>query len=113
MVTISQRTDTDYLIAVTGSISAFSTLSLRDSITGTGFTSTVDNNHFLNIFYNSRWYVVQVIEKENKLSLLPLAEHFTSKIVTNSIGLRTAVSYHMKHRLIAAYDEIKLDEMQR
>lgn len=113
IVTISQKTDTDYSIALSGSIAAFTSLSLKNLISGTGFTSTVDSNHFLNIFYNSRWYIVHLIEKNNKLSLLPLTEHFTNKIITNSIGLRTALSYHMKHRLMAAYDDIKLEEMQR
>ena len=112
-VTLSKTNEMEYGIAISGSIKAFTNISLRDSIKATGYTSKVDNLDFLNIFYNSRWYIVQVVEKDNKLSFLPLAEHFTSRIVTNSGALKTAVSYHFKHRLMASYDEIRLEEMQR
>ena len=112
-VTLSRSNDKEYGIAVSGSLKAFTSLTLKDSIKATGYASTVDKLHFLNVFYNSRWYIVQVVEKDNKLSFLPLAEHFTTKIVTNSSALKTAVSYHFKHRQLAAYDDIKLEEMQR
>ena len=112
-VTLTKHNEKEYGIAVSGSIKAFTALTLKDSIKATGFTSNVDQRDFLNIFYNGRWYIVQVIEKDNKLSFLPLAENFTSKIVTNSEALKAAVRLFFKNRLVAAYDEIRLEDMQR
>ena len=112
-ITLTRANDKEYSIAISGSVKAFTSISLKDSIKAYGYTSKVDNMVFLNVFYNSRWYIVQVVEKNNSLSFLPLSEHFTSRIVTNSNMLKNAVSYHFKHRIIASYDDIKLDEMQR
>ena len=112
-VTFSKQNEKEYAIAISGSLKAFTSLALNDSLKASGYTTIVDNLVFLNVFYNSRWYIIQVIEKDNKISFLPLAEHFTTKIVTNSGALKTAVSYHFKHRQLAAYDDIKLEEMQR
>ena len=67
--------------------------------------SIVGNNRFLNIKINSRIYIAQVILKDDKLSLLPLAEHFTAKMILNSEALRNSVDFHYKTRIHPILDD--------
>ena len=61
-------------------------LLVQTVISGTAFMSTVGGRQFFNISINARIYIAQLIFKDDKLSLLPLAEHFTSKMILNSRG---------------------------
>ena len=67
--------------------------------------STVDDRQFFNITINSRIYIAEIILKDNKLSLLPLAEHFTAKMILNSGELRNSVSFHYKTRVHPILDD--------
>ena len=70
-----------------------------DSLTGTAFMSTVGGRQFLNIKINARVYIAELKFKDDKLSLLPLAEHFTAKMIFNSTDLRNSVEFHYKTRV--------------
>lgn len=98
---LSKKTDTEYNIAFTGNLAAILPFKLtnKDSLTGTAFMSTVGDNQFLNIRINSRNYIAQLKFKGDKLSLLPLAEHFTAKMILNNEALRNSVDFHYKTRV--------------
>jgi len=104
---LSKRTDTEYNIAFTGYLEDLRPFGLisTDSITGTAFMSAVGGNQFLNININSRIYIAQLKLKEDKLSLLPLVEHFTSKMIFNSTALRNSVEFHYKTRVHPMLDD--------
>ena len=104
---LSKRTDTEYNIAFTGNLNdlrPFYFIS-NDSITGTAFMSTVVGKQFLNIKLNSRIYIAELRLKDDKLSLLPLAEHFTGKMIFNSEALRNSVDFHYKTRVHPILDD--------
>ena len=98
---LSKKNDTEYNIAFTGYLDDLRPYSLitNDSLTGTAFMSTVSGKQFLNIKINSRIYIAELILKNDKLSLLPLAEHFTGKMIFNSTALRNSVDFHYKTRV--------------
>ena len=96
-LSLSKKTDTEYHISITGNLS--------DSLTGTAFMSLVDNRQFLNININSRIYIAELKLKDDKLSLLPLAENFTGKMVRNTADLRKSVEVHYKTRVHPLLDD--------
>ena len=100
-VTLSKKTDTEYNISVTGYLEDLKPFRVvkADSINGTAFMSTVDDMQFLNINIQSRIYIAELKFKDDKLSMLPLAEHFTGKMIFNSEALRNSVSFHYKTRV--------------
>jgi hypothetical protein len=100
-LTLSKRTDTEYNIAFTGSLDILRPYVIvsADSISGTAFMSTVGNRQFLNIRIHSRIYIAELRLKGNNLSLLPLAENFTSKMIFNSSALRNSIDFHYKTRV--------------
>lgn len=103
---LSKKTDTEYNITFTGYLNDIRPYNLitNDSITGTAFMSTVVGKQFLNININSRIYIAQLILKDDKLSLLPLAEHFTGKMIFNNTALRNSVEFHYKTRVHPVLD---------
>lgn len=104
---VSRRSDTEYDIAFTGSLNELKPFRLieRDSITGTAFMSTVSGRQFLNIAVKDKTYIAEVILKNGLLSLLPLSEHFTAKMIMSNADLRNSIYFHYKTRVHALYDE--------
>lgn len=104
---LSKRSDTEYNIAFTGKLDELKPfkLLLRDSVNGTAFMSTVAGNQFLNISIKGANYIAELKFKNGKLSLLPLAEHFTSKLVQNNSELRNCLEFHYKTRVHPIYDD--------
>jgi len=100
-LTLTKRTDTEYNIAFTGDLNELRPYNvlISDSLTGTAFMSTVDDRQFFNIRINSRTYIAELKLKDDKLSLLPLAESFTAKMIFNSAALRKSVEVHYKTRV--------------
>lgn len=104
---LSKKTDTEYNIAFTGypnDMRPFSAIK-SDSISGTAFMSTIGSNQFLNININSMIYIAELKLKNNNLSLLPLAEHFTGKMIFSSQALRNSVDFHYKTRVHPILDD--------
>lgn len=104
---LSKKTDTEYNIAFTGyldDLRPFRVIS-SDSITGTAFMSTVGGRQFFNINIRSKVYIAELRYDENKLSLLPLVEHFTSKMILNNTDLRNSLEFHYKTRVHPMFDE--------
>lgn len=106
-LTLTKRTDTEYNIAFTGALDELRPFKVltADSLTGTAFMSTVDERQFFNIRINSRTYIAELKLKDDKLSLLPLAESFTAKMVRSSIDLRKSVEIHYKTRIHPLLDD--------
>jgi hypothetical protein len=104
---LSKKTETEYNIAFLGYIDELKRFGVvkADSVTGTAFISTVGDNQFLNINIKDKIYIAQLIVKGETVSLLPLVEHFTAKMVHNWQGLRAAVTYHYKMRVHPMLDE--------
>jgi hypothetical protein len=104
---LSKKNDTEYNIAFTGYMDELIKYNVvkTDSITGTAFMSTVDENQFLNINIKGVIYIAELKVKNETLSLMPLVEHFTAKLVQDNQGLRNAVSYHYKTRVHPLVDE--------
>ena len=112
-ISFSKRTDTEYDIAITGYLNDLKPYMriTADSISGTAFMSTVNDRQFLNIRINSRIYIAELKFKDGTLSLFPLAEHFTSKMVLNSTALRNSVDFHYKTRVHPMVDDVIDDDL--
>ncbi|MGB4843052.1 MAG: hypothetical protein WBP16_01165 [Ferruginibacter sp.] len=107
IVHLSRKTDTEYNITFTGYLEDLRRFNVvtADSITGTAFMSTINGMQFFNISINSRIYIAELKLKNNNLSLLPLAEHFTNKMIFSSEALRKSVDVHYKTRVHPVFDE--------
>jgi len=104
---LGKKTDTEYSIAFTGQLDELKPFKLvnKDSVTGSAFMSTVAGKQFLNITIKGTNYIAELKLDDNKLSLLPLAEHFTSKMVQNNVELRNCLEFHYKTRVHPIYDD--------
>jgi len=61
--------------------------------------STVDGRQFFNITVNNRVYIAEIIFKDDKLSILPLSDNFTAKMIFNGTELRKSIEVHYKTRV--------------
>ena len=104
---LGKKNDTEYSIDFTGYLSDLKPYRViaYDSIKGTAFMSTVANRQFLNIEIKGQTYIAEVIYRNDKLSLLPLAEKFTAKYIKSNAELRLAVEVNIKTRVSPVYDE--------
>ena len=67
--------------------------------------STVAGRQFLNITVKGTNYIAELKLKDGTLSLLPLVEHFTGKMIQNDTELRNCVEFHYKTRVHPLYDD--------
>jgi hypothetical protein len=106
-VSFGKHTDTEYSISFTGYTNDIKRrLQIKsDSLNGTAFMSVIDNRQFLNIKLNTQVYIAECIYKNGKLSLLPLAEHFTAKMIFSTADLRNSISFHYKTRVHPILDD--------
>jgi len=106
-LSLNKKTETEYSISFSGDLDELKPYRFitSDSLAGTAFMSTVGDNQFLNIRINERTYIAQLVLKGGKLSLLPLAEHFTGKMIFNSTALRNSVDIHYKTRVHPVLDD--------
>jgi hypothetical protein len=106
-VILSKKTDTEYTIAFTGSINELKPFKVinKDTVNGSAFMSTVAGKQFLNISVKGSNYIAEVIYKNGLLSIMPLSDHFTAKMVMSNYDLRNCVELHYKTRVHPLYDE--------
>ena len=104
---LQKKTDTEYDIYFSGNLDELRPYKYitSDTLAGTAFMSTVGTRQFFNVKLNSRVYIAELILKNGNLSLLPLAEHFTSKMIFNSYALRLSVDVHYKTRVHPILDD--------
>ncbi len=105
-VILSKKTDTEYNIAFTGSLNELKPFRIieKDSISGSAFMSTVGGKQFFNISIKDKIYIVEIIFKNGALSLLPLSDHFTAKMIMSNADLRNSIEVHYKTRVLPLYD---------
>ena len=106
-VILSKKNDTEYNISFTGSLSELKPFRVidKDSINGTAFMSTVGGKQFFNITIKDNIYIAEIIFKKGLLSLMPLSEHFTAKMIMTNADLRNSIEVHYKTRVIPLYDD--------
>lgn len=95
---LNRKSDFEYDIIFIGFVNElkpFRVLS-SDSVKGTAFLSDISGRRFLNINVKSQVYIAELKYKDDKLSVLPLSEHFTSKMIRNNSSLRNSVDIHYK-----------------
>ncbi len=104
---LSKKNDTEYNIVFTGMLNELKPFKLvyKDSVSGTAFMSTVAGRQFFNITIRGTNYIAELKLKDGNLSLLPLVEHFTGKLIQNNAELRTCVDFHYRTRVHALYDD--------
>jgi len=104
---LSKKNDTEYNIAFIGYSDELRPYRVvtADSVLGTAFMSTVNGKQFLNINIKSKIYIAELKYEDEKLSLLPLVEHFTAKMIFNNTALRNSVEFHYKTRVHPMFDE--------
>ncbi len=104
---LSKKNDSEYNIAFTGYLNELRPFKIlvKDSLSGTAFMSTAAGRQFLNITIKGTNYIAELKFKDGLLSLLPLVEHFTSKMIFNNSELRNSVEFHYKTRVHAMYDD--------
>lgn len=104
---LQKKTGTEYDISFSGNLDELRPYKYitSDSLTGTAFMSTVGDRQFFNVKLNSRIYIAELVLKNGNLSLLPLAEHFTGKMIFSSQALRLSVDVHYKTRVHPILDD--------
>lgn len=106
-LSLGKKTDTEYNISFSANFEQLLPVKIpdSDSLSGSAFMSTVNNRKFLNIRLGARVYIAEMTLIDDKLSLLPLAEHFTGKMIFNSQELRASVYVHYKTRVHPILDD--------
>lgn len=106
-LSLSKKTDTEYNISFSGKLDAIRRYEpvSSDSLSGSAFMSTIGSRLFFNIRINARIYIAEFIFKDDKISLLPLAEHFTAKMISSSVELRHSIDFHYKTRVHPILDD--------
>lgn len=106
-LSLSKKTDTEYVISFSANFGRLLSFKVAesDTLSGTAFMSTVGGRQFFNIKVHARVYIAEAILIDDKFSLLPLAEHFTAKMVFNSQELRASIFLHYKTRVHPIFDE--------
>lgn len=104
---LSKKNDTEYNISFTGSLNELKPFRLieKDSISGTTFMSTVGGKQFFNISIKDQIYIAEIIFKNGTLSVMPLSEHFTAKMIMTNADLRNSIFFHYKTRVLPLYDD--------
>lgn len=106
-IIISKKAESEYSIGITGYIDELRPFRVitDDTIKATAFASAVGDKTFWNITLKDRNYLAEIKTEQGKLSILPLCEHFTAKLVKSNEALRVAVNFHCKTRVQPLYDE--------
>jgi hypothetical protein len=59
----------------------------------------------MDLTIKSEHYIAEIKMENGKLSILPLSEHFTNRIVRSNDQLKQAIFLHFKTRLYPLYEE--------
>jgi hypothetical protein len=105
---ISSVSETEYSFELIGRILKRTDKKKRvliDTLSATGFISQVDNRQILNIKFRDQIYLSDFTYTNDKISIMPLSDHFTSFMIRSNKQLRDVVAYHFKSRINPMYDE--------
>jgi hypothetical protein len=79
---------------------------LLDTLNAKAFMSALEERNFLNVKVDGRTYLVELKhDQKDELTLLPLAEQFTSFGIRTNEDLKKVVINHFKTRLDPLYDK--------
>lgn len=115
-VSLSKKNDNEYDISVWGSFQKNDKKkkNTQDTIVGTAYLSYLANRQFMNIAFDNKYIIAEIKYDSDELSILPLDESFSSKIIRSDEQLKKAILYHYKSRLFPKYDEsLSLKYMKR
>ena len=113
---VAKRSDFEYDMSFIGQINdlRYFNVLTGDTLKATAFLSEAASRRFLNVQVKGETFIAEMVQKDGKLNLLPLCEHFTVKMIRNNEELRTALEWHFKTRLYPLYDpEFCLKQMSR
>ena len=102
---VSKKNDYEYYINFTGHINGIHDYISGDTLKTTAFFSEAASRRFLNIDIKGQTYIAEFIYKNDMISILPLCEHFTSKVIKTDDELKKALEYHFRTRLYPLYDD--------
>lgn len=77
----------------------------EDTIRCSAYASYVTEREVFNVNVQGINYIAEISFKEDKISLLPIAEGFSSKVILSDFELREALEFHYKSHLFPSYDE--------
>ena len=111
-----KKSDVEYDIKLTGYIDELKRYVpiQNDTITATGFISTIEGMMFLNVQINNT-NLIAAVKNENKfLSILFLKDGFTPRFAKNASDVKKAIIYHYKTVAQPFYDDwLVLKNLQR
>ncbi len=113
---VDKLNEYEYNLNFTGNIQALTNYNIikEDTIKATAFVSETVSRRFLNIKIKGQYYISEFIYKDDKITILPLCEHFTVKLIKNNTELKQALELHYQMRRYPLYDEeFCLKEMTR
>ncbi len=104
---LTANDEQEYKVCFTGDFEALNDchIAKNDSIQGTAFMSRIGDRKFLNLKVKGVYYIAEFVYEDDKISLLPLCEHFTNKIIKSGTEITGAIFLHFKTRLYPLYDE--------
>ena len=104
---LSKKNDYEYEVIFTGYLGELNQcgIAINDTIRSTAYISIIDSRRFLMIRVKEENYIAEFIYDDDKISILPLCEHFTNRIVKSNRSLQKAIEMHFKTRLYPLYDE--------
>ena len=113
---IDKKNDYEYNINFTGNLNELKQFNIakNDTLKTTAFVSEAATRRFLNIRLFSQYYIAEFIYKNDKITLLPLCEHFTSRLIKSDAEIKSSLEQHYQTRLYPLYDdEFCLRDMKR
>ena len=102
---VSRKNDYEYYIDFTGHINGIHDYIHGDTLKTTAYMSMAASRTFLNINIKGQNYIAEFVYQNDVINILPLNEHFTSKIIKTDAELKSALEYHFKTRLYPLYDD--------
>jgi hypothetical protein len=89
-------------------------LPVEDTIRCSAYASYINERELLNISIQGTQYFAELIFKDDRLTILPIDEGFSSKVILSDDELREAMEFHYYSHLNPSYDEsMCLREMTR
>lgn len=101
---ITRKNDFEYTIVFSGSfynIKAQCAPNKKDSIFSTAFMSIVGPKQILNIEANGRIYLAEFKYENDQISILPLADHFTSKFIKSNQDLKKRSDISFQNKIVS------------
>ena len=104
---VTKKSDFEYNLIFTGYFGELNrrNIAYNDTIKASAFISDVEGRKFLTANINGENYIAEFRYESNNISILPLAEHFTTKVIKSNDELRRSLMLHFKTRLYPLYDE--------